>query len=206
MVLGRRSGRASARPTPASSRCARPSRSRAETGPPETMLSIAAQPGVLPRPDRPLRGGPRRWTWTAWRRARRVGLELRFGAGLRASAGDILLRCGRWDEAERMTREGLDLDDGDRLRVALSPDDAGHAPGGAGRSRGPGGRARRGSLASAESDIDPDVRALRPAGAGRGEPARWPTGRRARGHRGWRSRSSPAPTRSSSSRRSWSSG
>jgi DNA-binding CsgD family transcriptional regulator/tetratricopeptide (TPR) repeat protein len=42
--------------------------------------------------------------------ARRVGLLLRFGAGLRASAGDILLRCGRWEDADRITREGLDLD------------------------------------------------------------------------------------------------
>jgi DNA-binding CsgD family transcriptional regulator/tetratricopeptide (TPR) repeat protein len=42
--------------------------------------------------------------------AKRVGLLLRFGAGLRASAGDILLRLGRWDDADRITREGLDFD------------------------------------------------------------------------------------------------
>jgi DNA-binding NarL/FixJ family response regulator len=42
--------------------------------------------------------------------ARRVGLQKRFGANLRATAGDILNRSGRWDEAERVTREGLDLD------------------------------------------------------------------------------------------------
>ena len=40
--------------------------------------------------------------------AGRVGLERRYGAGLRATAGDILLRSGRWDEADRMTAEGLD--------------------------------------------------------------------------------------------------
>ncbi len=40
--------------------------------------------------------------------AARVGLERRYGAGLRASAGDILRRSGRWDEAERMTAEGRD--------------------------------------------------------------------------------------------------
>lgn len=42
--------------------------------------------------------------------ARRVGLQRRFGAGLRAAAGDILHRSGRWDDAERITREGTDLD------------------------------------------------------------------------------------------------
>ncbi len=40
--------------------------------------------------------------------ANRVGLERRYGAGLRASAGDILMRSGRWDEAEAMTTEGRD--------------------------------------------------------------------------------------------------
>ena len=40
--------------------------------------------------------------------AGRVGLERRFGAGLRASAGDILMRSGRWDEAELMTAVGRD--------------------------------------------------------------------------------------------------
>lgn len=38
--------------------------------------------------------------------ANRVGLERRYGAGLRASAGDILMRSGRWEEAELMTTEG----------------------------------------------------------------------------------------------------
>jgi DNA-binding CsgD family transcriptional regulator len=42
--------------------------------------------------------------------ARRVGLQRRFGANLRATAGDILHRSGRWDEADRITREGIDLD------------------------------------------------------------------------------------------------
>jgi DNA-binding CsgD family transcriptional regulator/tetratricopeptide (TPR) repeat protein len=40
--------------------------------------------------------------------ATRVGLERRYGAGLRASAGDILMRSGRWDEADQMTAEGRD--------------------------------------------------------------------------------------------------
>ncbi|HSL33581.1 MAG TPA: AAA family ATPase, partial [Candidatus Limnocylindrales bacterium] len=42
--------------------------------------------------------------------ARRVGLQRRFGAGLRAAAGDILHRSGRWVEADRVTREGIDLE------------------------------------------------------------------------------------------------
>ena len=40
--------------------------------------------------------------------AARVGLERRYGAGLRASAGDVLMRSGRWDEADVMTAEGRD--------------------------------------------------------------------------------------------------
>ena len=40
--------------------------------------------------------------------AARVGLERRYGAGLRASAGDILMRSGRWDEADRTTAIGRD--------------------------------------------------------------------------------------------------
>ena len=43
--------------------------------------------------------------------ARRVGLERRYAAGLRASAGDILYRSGRWDEADEMTKGGLDFDE-----------------------------------------------------------------------------------------------
>ena len=42
--------------------------------------------------------------------ARRVGLERRYAAGLRASAGDILHRSGRWDEADEMTRSGLEFE------------------------------------------------------------------------------------------------
>ncbi len=40
--------------------------------------------------------------------AARVGLERRYGAGMRASAGDILMRSGRWDEADLMTAAGRD--------------------------------------------------------------------------------------------------
>ena len=100
-----------------------------------------------------------RSTWTGSKSARRVGLELRFGAGFRASAGDILLRWGRWDEAERMTREGLELDDGDRsgalylraIRVTLL----------AARGEREALAAELETLVEAsEADVDPDVRAL----------------------------------------------
>ena len=40
--------------------------------------------------------------------ARRVGLQRRFGGGLRATMGDILNRSGRWEEVEQVTREGLE--------------------------------------------------------------------------------------------------
>jgi DNA-binding CsgD family transcriptional regulator len=43
--------------------------------------------------------------------ARRVGLERRYAAGLRASSGDILHRAGRWDEADEVTQSGLDYDE-----------------------------------------------------------------------------------------------
>jgi DNA-binding CsgD family transcriptional regulator/tetratricopeptide (TPR) repeat protein len=43
--------------------------------------------------------------------ARRVGLEWRYAAGLRATAGDILHRSGRWVEADTVTQAGLDFDD-----------------------------------------------------------------------------------------------
>jgi DNA-binding CsgD family transcriptional regulator/tetratricopeptide (TPR) repeat protein len=42
--------------------------------------------------------------------ARNGGLERRYGMDLAALAGDILLRLGRWDEADRATAEGLALD------------------------------------------------------------------------------------------------
>jgi len=42
--------------------------------------------------------------------ARRLGLERRYGPDLAALTGDVLLRLGRWDEAETTTLEGLDLD------------------------------------------------------------------------------------------------
>jgi len=40
---------------------------------------------------------------------KRVGLERRYGVGLRASGGDILFRSGRWAEADALTIEGTDI-------------------------------------------------------------------------------------------------
>jgi DNA-binding CsgD family transcriptional regulator/tetratricopeptide (TPR) repeat protein len=42
--------------------------------------------------------------------ARAGGLERRYGMDLAALAGDILIRLGRWDDADRATGEGLALD------------------------------------------------------------------------------------------------
>ena len=42
--------------------------------------------------------------------AKRVGLDRRYGAGLRASSGDILHRSGRWDEADAIAREDIDFE------------------------------------------------------------------------------------------------
>jgi DNA-binding CsgD family transcriptional regulator/tetratricopeptide (TPR) repeat protein len=90
---------------------------------------------------------------------RRIGLELRFGQGFQASAGDMLFRLGRWEEADRLTLEGLEHEDADAsgalylraIRVMLLA-----------------ARGDRDTLAvelaamhkAAEADIDPDVRAL----------------------------------------------
>ncbi len=61
--------------------------------------------------------------------ARRDGLDRRYGLNLRAAAADVLLRLGRWDEADRLVAEGRSLDpDGDgplylvivRMRLATA--------------------------------------------------------------------------------------
>ena len=103
----------------------------------------------------------------------RVGLERRYGAGLRASAGDILHRAGRWDEADEVTRRGSNSTRTSR---------AGSTSSRRGRcSRGPRRRdlAQEAIAAAAGGpahDIDADVRAylLRRHGRGRlldGRPA-----------------------------------
>ena len=42
--------------------------------------------------------------------AQRMGLERKYGAGLRATRGEILFRLGRWDEAAEVTRAALDVE------------------------------------------------------------------------------------------------
>ena len=127
------------------------------SGPPETLLSIQHNLAFfLVQTDRFEEG--LEVDTRALEDAQRVGLELRFGAGLRASAGDILVRTGRWDEADRMTRDALELDDGDRSGALYLM---------ATRILMLAARGDRVALAdelaaleqAAEGDFDPDVRA-----------------------------------------------
>ena len=92
------------------------------SGPPETMLAIQHNLAFfLVQTDRYDEG--LRVDMEALEASRRVGLELRFGAGLRASAGDILLRSGRWDEAEADDPRRHRARRRRYLRVALPPRD-----------------------------------------------------------------------------------
>ena len=88
----------------------------------------------------------------------RAGLERRHGASLRASAGEILYRAGRWAEAWAMTEAGLDLDAevgatvfllSTRILLAVARGDEAAATAAVDAAR---------PLAS--GDIDPDVRAI----------------------------------------------
>jgi DNA-binding NarL/FixJ family response regulator len=128
-----------------------------EAGPPERMLSVQHNLAFyLAQTDRFEEG--LQVAGEGLEAAQRVGLDLRFGAGLRASAGDILLRCGRWDEADSITAEGLELGHADRsgslylqaTRVMLL----------AARGDRDGANAELEAVTrAAEGDIDPDVRA-----------------------------------------------
>jgi DNA-binding CsgD family transcriptional regulator len=128
-----------------------------EVGPPETLLSVHHNLAFFLAQTDHLEEGLRVAT-EGLEEARRIGLALRFGAGLRASAGDILLRSGRWDDADRITREGLELVDMDlsgslylqATRVMML----------AARGDRAAMTAELESVTrSAEGDIDPDVRA-----------------------------------------------
>ncbi len=128
-----------------------------DAGPPEVLLSLQHNLAFyLAQTDRFEEG--LQVAGEGLEAARRVGLELRFGAGLRASAGDILLRCGRWDEADRVTSEGLEIDDVDRsgslylqaTRVMLLA---------ARGDREAVAAELEAVIRAAEGDIDPDVRA-----------------------------------------------
>jgi DNA-binding CsgD family transcriptional regulator/tetratricopeptide (TPR) repeat protein len=86
---------------------------------------------------------------------RESGLERRYGMDTAALVGDVLLRLGRWDEADEITREGLALDQQELGTIYL----------GAVRSRL---MALRGDAAPAHrrlelidrSSLDPDVAAF----------------------------------------------
>lgn len=49
-------------------------------------------------------------TAAAWEAARDGGIERRFGPDLAALTADVLIRLGRWDDAERAVAEGLGID------------------------------------------------------------------------------------------------
>jgi DNA-binding CsgD family transcriptional regulator/tetratricopeptide (TPR) repeat protein len=80
-----------------------------ETGPPHTLLGAQHNLSFfLGQTDRFEEG--LRVAADALETARRTGLDRRYGAGLRASAGDILHRWGRWDDADEMTRQEVDAE------------------------------------------------------------------------------------------------
>jgi ATP/maltotriose-dependent transcriptional regulator MalT len=89
--------------------------------------------------------------------AKRVGLDAKYGAGLRATRGEVLYRLGRWDEADEVTRVGLDLETEPSKRIFLLAIRA--------ILLGARGDQTRLAEALAEShelvthDVDPDVRA-----------------------------------------------
>jgi DNA-binding CsgD family transcriptional regulator/tetratricopeptide (TPR) repeat protein len=89
--------------------------------------------------------------------ARRVGLERRYAAGLRASAGDILHRAGRWDEADEVTRAGLELDEDVSGWIYLQATRALFLAARGERDRAQEALTAAGRLAT--PDIDADVRA-----------------------------------------------
>ena len=80
-----------------------------ETGPPELLLvarsNLALNLIAVERLDE-----ARAEAAAGRAAARRLGLERRYGQDLAALEGDILLRLGRWDEADVVTLEGLTLD------------------------------------------------------------------------------------------------
>ena len=86
------------------------------------LQNLAYHLGLADRPDDALAAALEGITAT-----RREGLDRRYGLTLRAAAADVLLRLGRWDEADSLIAEGRALDpDGEgplylvivRLRLA----------------------------------------------------------------------------------------
>ncbi len=88
------------------------------------LHNLAYHLGLADRPDEALAAA-----LEGIRAAKRDGLDRRYGLTLRAAAADVLLRLGRWDEADSLMAEGRSLDpDGEgplylvivRLRLATA--------------------------------------------------------------------------------------
>jgi len=108
----------------------------AETGPPELLIVAQLNLALFLLADDRL-GDALAEAEEGRAAARRLGLHRRYGQDLAALHGDILVRLGRWDEADAVTLEGLRLD----------PEDVGSAYLAVVRGRL---HARRGELAEAE--------------------------------------------------------
>ena len=141
--------------------------------------------------------------------ARREGLDRRYGLNLRAAAADVLLRLGRWDEADALVAEGRSLDpDGEgplylvivRLRLATARGRFDEAR----RALDVGNRAAAGDvdfdlvayLRTAEAELACWTGPARPGGDGRrGRPggARGQRRRLPRRRRSWPSGPGPPP-------------
>jgi DNA-binding CsgD family transcriptional regulator/tetratricopeptide (TPR) repeat protein len=87
--------------------------------------------------------------------ARASGLERRYGMDLAAIAGDVLIRLGRWDEADLTTTEGLALDQRNRGTTYLAAVRARLLAG-----RGVSEEARRRLAAIDASSLEPDMAAF----------------------------------------------
>jgi DNA-binding CsgD family transcriptional regulator/tetratricopeptide (TPR) repeat protein len=87
--------------------------------------------------------------------ARASGLERRYGMDLAAIAGDVLIRLGRWDEADLATTEGLALDQRNRGTTYLAAVRARLLAG-----RGVTDEARRRLAEIDASSLEPDMAAF----------------------------------------------
>ena len=87
--------------------------------------------------------------------ARASGLERRYGMDLAAIAGDVLIRLGRWDEADLATTEGLALDQRNRGTTYLAAVRARLLAG-----RGMSEEARRRLAAIDATSLEPDMAAF----------------------------------------------
>ena len=139
-----------------------------------------ARPRVLPAPDGSPRGGPRDGDGRH-RDGRRLGLELRFAQGFQASAGDMLFRLGRWDEADKVLWRASST------RTPTTPAPSTCERSGSCSSRlvaiARPSRQARGHACRGRCGRRPRRAGAGPPGLRGGRPARWPGGRRAPRHR-----------------------